>query len=273
MNLAEIRAFLFDLDGCVYAGDSLIPGVTAVLERLRSQGRAIGFLTNNSRESGAEIRGKLTRLGIVARAGEILSGADAAGPYLRDRFGASRVLTTGSATLQRLLETAGHTLVSLEAYRDAQVVLLGQDFDFDYGRLTALSRAVAGGAAFVAVNLDDRLPVEGGEFFPGCGALAEAVAAAAGIRPEVIGKPEPPLFRQALARLGIGPDRAVMVGDSLFSDIAGARRAGLRSIWLRPADAAENPQPEPDLTIRSFAQLLPLLDTEDDARGTGNGER
>jgi HAD superfamily hydrolase (TIGR01450 family) len=259
MDLSAIRAFIFDLDGCVYAGNTLIPGVADVLGRLRAEGRAVRFLTNNSRESGEELLGKLTRLGITAAAEEILSGAGAAAPYLLERFGPSPVLTTGSATLRKLLRDAGHGLVDLEAYREASVVLVGHDFDFDYRRLTALSRAVAGGAAFVAVNLDARLPVEGGEFYPGCAAIVEAVAAAAGVRPEVIGKPESPLFRQALARLGVGPTQAVMVGDSLFSDIAGARRAGLRSIWLAPPDAPADPEPAPDLAIRAFAELLPLL--------------
>ena len=259
MDLRDIRAFIFDLDGCVYTGNSLVPGVAEVLARLRGQGRAVAFLTNNSRESGEELRGKLTRLGIPAAAEEILSGAAAAAPYLLERFGPSPVLTTGSETLRRLLTAAGHRLVPLEAYRDARVVLVGHDFDFDYRRLTALSRAVAGGAAFVAVNLDARLPVEDGEFYPGCAGIVEAVAATAGVRPEVIGKPEPPLFRQTLARLGVEPSQAVMVGDSLFSDIAGARRAGLFAIWLNPDGLPADPQRTPDLAIRSFAELLPLL--------------
>jgi HAD superfamily hydrolase (TIGR01450 family) len=249
---------VFDLDGCVYAGNTLLPGVAAVLARLRSQGRAVSFLTNNSRQSSEELLGKLTRLGIPAAAGEILSGAGAAAPYLLERFGPRRVLTTGSETLQRLLSAAGHTLVPLDAYREAQVVLVGHDFDFDYRRLTALSRAVAAGAAFVAVNLDARLPVEEGEFYPGCAALVEAVASAAGARPQVIGKPEPYLFEMSLSRLGLSPAEAAMVGDSPRSDILGASRAGLRTIWLAPPGLPTG-EVRADLRIHDFAELLARL--------------
>ncbi len=258
MHLRSVRAFIFDLDGCVYTGEALVPGVREILEELRAQRRRILFLTNNSREGGEELLDKLTRLRIPARREEILSAVEVVGPFVRERFGPSRVLAFGSPTLRRLLIEAGHSLVSLEAYRDARVVVLGHDFDFDYPKLTAASRAVAAGAAFVAVNVDPRLPVEGGEFYPGCGALVEAVAAASGVRPEVAGKPMPHIFRAALQRLRVAPGEAAMVGDSLASDVRGAQAVGLRTIWLAPAGALA-PEVEPDLTIHAFGELLERL--------------
>ena len=62
---------------------------------------------------------------------------------------------------------------------------------------------IAGGAVFLTPNIDPRLPMENGEFLPGCGAIVEAVATAAGLRPIVVGKPEPPLFELALQRMGL----------------------------------------------------------------------
>lgn len=258
MDLRAIRAFVFDLDGCVYAGNELLPGITEVLARLRAGGRRVLYLTNNSRETGRELLGKLQRLGIAAAAEEIISAAEVTGGYVRERFGPSRVLAVGSPQLLRLLEAAGHRLVPFEAYREAQVVVVGHDGDFDYAKLTALSRAVRGGAAFVAVNRDPRLPVEGGEFFPGCGAMVEAVAVVAGVQAEVVGKPQPYAFRVALDRLVLPPGSVVMVGDSPISDIRGAQGVGLKTIWLAPADANADAI-HPDLTIRSFAELVPRL--------------
>ena len=97
-----------------------------------------------------------------------------------------------------------------------------------------------------------RLPLEGGDFLPGCGALVEAVAVAAGVRPIVVGKPEAPLFRIALERLGLAPAEAAMVGDSLPSDIAGARAVGMRTVLYAPAGA---PADAADLVVGSFAEL------------------
>jgi HAD superfamily hydrolase (TIGR01450 family) len=254
MDLRSLRAFIFDLDGCVYTGNTLVPGVQAFLQEVREKDRRILFLTNNSREAGDTLQAKLARLGIAVPRDEILSAIEIVGPFVRNRFGASRVLAIGSEALRRLLAEAGHSLVPLEAYGEARVVVLGHDFDFDYRKLTAASRAVASGAAFLAVNLDPRLPVEGGEFYPGCGTLAEAVAAAAGVKPEVVGKPMPHIFRAALHRLGVPPEDAAMVGDSLTSDVCGAQTVGLRTIWLAPRDAAAG-DVRPDLRIHDFAQL------------------
>lgn len=254
MDFRSVRAFIFDLDGCVYTGNTLVPGVQEFIQELREKNRRLLFLTNNSREAGEELQAKLHRLGVRAVREEILSAAEIVGPLVQERFGPSRVLAVGSDTLQRLLREAGHSLLPLEAYRDAQVVVVGHDFDFEYRKLTALSRAVVAGAVFLAVNVDPRLPVELGEFYPGCGSLVEAVAAAAGVRPEVVGKPMPHIFRAALTRLGVRPQDAVMIGDSLVSDIQGAQGVGLRTIWLAPEGAAPG-ELHPDLTIHHFSEV------------------
>jgi HAD superfamily hydrolase (TIGR01450 family) len=258
MDFESLRAFIFDLDGCVYTGNTLVPGVQAFLQKLRERGRRILFLTNNSREGGEELQAKLVRLGIPALREEILSAVEVVGPFVRDRFGPSRLLAIGSETLRRLVIEAGHSLLAVEAYREARVVVVGHDGEFDYRKLTAASRAVASGAAFVAVNVDPRLPVEEGEFYPGCGALVEAVARAAGTRPEVVGKPMPYIFRAALARLGVPAEDAAMIGDSLASDVRGAQAVGMRTIWLAPPGAVAS-EVQPDLTIHAFAELTGRL--------------
>ncbi len=56
-------------------------------------------------------------------------------------------------------------------------------------------------------------------------------------------KPDPAIFRAALERIGTAPERALLIGDSLRRDRAGARRMGMRFIWIAPrhvqASAAE----------------------------------
>jgi HAD superfamily hydrolase (TIGR01450 family) len=258
MDLRSLRAFIFDLDGCVYNGNTLLTGVDALLETLRRRGRHVLFLTNNSREGVDELLGKFRRLGLAAAPEAIVSAADVTGAFVRERYGPSRVLAVGSERLMQLLAAAGHAVLSPEEYRQAQVVVMGHDATFDYAKLTALSRAVRAGAPFVAVNLDPRLPVEAGEFFPGCGGIVEAVAATAGIRPVVVGKPRPHLFEVALSRLGFAPQDVAMVGDSPISDIQGAQGVGLRTIWIAPPDAAAE-DIHPDLTIHAYAELLRAL--------------
>jgi HAD superfamily hydrolase (TIGR01450 family) len=255
-ELRALRGFVFDLDGCVWTGDVLVPGAADVLALLREQGRRVSFLTNNSAARAASIQGKLERLGVPAAKDEVLTPLEILSELIVSRWGLCRVLAIGGAELAGALEEGGHQLVSLERQGEAQVVVVGRDPAFSYERLTAAARAIARGAHFLTPNLDPRLPLEDGDFLPGCGAVVESVAAAAGVRPVVVGKPEPPLFELALSRMGLAPDEAAMVGDSVDSDVRGARRVGMTAILFAPQGG---PDGVAHFMVKSMAQLRRLL--------------
>lgn len=254
--LRDLKGFVFDLDGCVWTGDVLVPGAADVLAFLRRQGRGVCFLTNNSRARARTLQAKLERLGVEAAVAEVLTPLEILGEVVTARWGASRVLAIGGEELAEALAASGHELLSAERYREATVVVVGNDFDLSYARLTAAARAVDAGAAFVTPNLDPRLPLEGGDFLPGCGAIVEAVAVAAGARPFVVGKPEPPLFEQALRRMGVTAEEAAMIGDSVDSDIRGARRIGMTAVLFAPRGG---PDGVAHYLVRSMGQLRRLL--------------
>ena len=255
-ELRALRGFVFDLDGCVWTGDMLVPGAADVLALLREQGRRVSFLTNNSAARSAGIQAKLERLGVQAAKDEVLTPLEILGEVITARWGPSRVLAIGGEELTAALREGGHELVPPERHHEAQVVVVGRDAGFTYERLTAAARAIAAGAHFVTPNLDPRLPLEGGDFLPGCGAVVESVAAAAGIRPLVIGKPEPPLFELALSRMEMSADAAAMVGDSVDSDVRGARRVGMTAILFAPDGG---PDGVAHFMVKSMPQLRRML--------------
>jgi glycerol-1-phosphatase len=255
-SVRELKGFVFDLDGCVWTGDVLMPGVGDVLALLREQGRGVAFLTNNSRARAATLQAKLERLGVAARAAEVLTPLEILGEVIATRWGPSPVLAIGGEELEAALVDGGHSLVPVDRYRDARVVVVGNDFALSYERVTAAARAVAAGAHFLTPNLDPRLPLEDGDFLPGCGAIVESVATAAGVRPIVVGKPEPPLFELALGRMGVSAEDAAMVGDSVDSDIRGARRVGMTAILFAPKGG---PDGVAHYMVKSMAQLRRLL--------------
>jgi 4-nitrophenyl phosphatase len=253
--LSAIRGFVFDLDGCVWNGNVLNPGAQETLAALHRAGRALAFVSNNSRATGDDLRERLRGLG-VADARHVLTPLEIIGEVIRGRFGPSRVLVIGAPEMAAVIARAGHELVDVKNYRAATVVAVGNDFDLSYERVTAAARAAAAGAPLVAPNVDTRMPIEGGEFLPGAGAIVAAVAAAAGVRPVVVGKPEAPLFRMALERMALSPAAAAMVGDSVPSDIRGARAIGMLTVLYAPAGGA--PAAEADLVVGSFAELASL---------------
>jgi 4-nitrophenyl phosphatase len=255
-SLREMKGFVFDLDGCVWTGEKLVPGAAEVLALLRRRGTGVCFLTNNSRARAKTMQAKLERLGVQAAPHEVLTPLEILGEVIARRWGPSRVLAIGGEELEQALAESGHTLVPVSRHGEANVVVVGNDFHFSYERLTAAARAVARGAAFVTPNLDPRLPLEDGDFLPGCGAVVEAVATAAGARPVVVGKPEPPLFELALQRMGVGVEETAVVGDSVDSDIRGARRVGMTAVLFAPRGG---PDGVAHYMVRSMSQLRRLL--------------
>src|SRR5712664_3154223 len=222
-TLRDMRGFVFDLDGCVWTGDVLTPGAAQVLALIRQQGKALCFLTNNSRARARTMQAKLVRLGVEAKEHEVLTPLEILGEVVTERWGPSSVLAIGGPELAEVLVEAGHRVVPIDRSRDATVVVVGNDFDFSYERLTAAARAVAGGAAFLTPNIDPRLPMENGEFLPGCGAIVEAVA---------------------------------MVGDSVDSDVRGARRVGMTAVLFAPRGGLDGVA---HYVVKSMSQLRRLL--------------
>ena len=251
--LSRLRGFVFDLDGCVWTGNVLSPGAGETLAALGAAGRRLAFISNNSRATGADLAARLRGLGVSVADEDVLTPLDIIGRVIAESYGRSRVLVMGADELARAVARGGHEIVDPKRYREAGVVAVGNDFDLTYERLTAAARAAAAGAPIVTPNVDGRLPIENGEFLPGCGAIVRAVAVAADVEPVVVGKPEPPLFRIALERLGLRPAETAMVGDSVPSDIRGGHGVGMRTVLYAPS-GAENAA-EADVTVASFAEL------------------
>jgi len=264
MNLWDLKLFVFDLDGCLYRGEEAIPGARELLRFLRSKGKRIGFLTNNSRQTAAEIGEKLTRMGLDASAEEVVAATDYAGRYVLDRYGTSAVKVAGSGALQAAVAAAGHRVLPLGDPEVPRVIVLGRDVEFTYEKLTVIANDAVRGARVVAANPDGFHPGEGGRRVPETGALAASVEAMTGERVESYGKPAAYLFLRAMERRRALPEESVMIGDNYHTDIAGGMSAGMRTVWLSDnAGGTPGTPPEgarrPDLAFRNIAELYEFL--------------
>ena len=73
------------------------------------------------------------------------------------------------------------------------------------------------------------------------------------------GKPDPTIFEHALERVGLQKDEAIMVGDNLMTDVLGASRAGIKTVWINRHDKERN-EVIPTYEITHLEQLFPILD-------------
>jgi glycerol 3-phosphatase-2 len=243
--LAEVYdTALLDLDGVVYLGRSAIPGAPEVLATARAAGMRLAFVTNNASRSPSAIAAQLTCLGVPATSSDVVTSAQAAARLLARRLPAgAKVLVSGGIGLRIALRERGLVPVSAAAEEPAAVVQ-GYAPDLTYALLAEAAIAVGRGAWFVAANADQTLPTPRGRQ-PGNGSLAGLITAATGTRPEVAGKPEPPLHAEAMARTGARCP--LVVGDRLDTDIEGAVRAGADSLLVltgvsSPADVLLAPE-------------------------------
>ncbi len=160
----------------------------------------------------------------------------------------------GTDDLRRLVEEHGTPVVPAEV---CGAVVVGYDPNFTMSGVVPPMRAVLRGARFVACNREANYPGPGGLLLPGCGAAVGALEGAT-LKPvdTEVGKPNPLMLDLLLETLGRSRDDCVYFGDTLDSDMAMARRAGVPSVWLngngqpRRSNAGEHERPDvvaPDL--------------------------
>jgi glycerol-1-phosphatase len=218
--------FILDLDGVVYRGDQVVSGAARTVKALRDADRAIVFLTNNSARTPAQVAEKLDSLGVPAAPEEVVTSAQATAPLVARRAAEDGLARTafviGERGIREALAGAGIEVLDGEP-AEAGFVVVGWDRGVDYDKLRTASVLVGRGAHLVATNADGSYPAPGGDQWPGAGALLAAVETASATRAEVVGKPHRPLFDEALRRAGTG--EALVVGDRIETDVAGAKSA------------------------------------------------
>jgi glycerol 3-phosphatase-2 len=206
-----------------------IPGSAEAIERLRGAGRAVVFVTNDPRSTRAELAEQLVGIGVAADPDDVLTSALATAEAIAKARPAARVLAVGTSSLGAELADRGLALVPIEDGARADAVVVGGGARFDQDVLRIASSAARDGAELWATNRDPTYPTADG-LVPGTGALVAALEVASGVPARNVGKPEPTLFEAALRRLDC--ERALMAGDSLHSDIAGAARAGMATALI-----------------------------------------
>jgi 4-nitrophenyl phosphatase len=222
--------FLFDLDGVFYKGkESRVKiGGTKAIDALRTSGRKLFVLTNNSTDSSDTVRSRLVEFGIPVRKEEVLTSGLLTADYLSRRYGRVSYFLVGEEGLEAEMEKCGHRRTEGEA---ADFVVVGLDRKVTYEKLDHAARLARNGADIVATHSARLYMYRTGPAMA-TGPLVRAIEYASRRRATVIGKPSPLMFNIALERAGCGRKEAVMIGDQVDTDIVGASRAGIDAILV-----------------------------------------
>lgn len=235
-RLQSAKGFIFDMDGVLYLGSKLLPGVNDFFNALRLRDIPFLLATNNSTATPQEFVDKLKEMGVEVGVENIQTSATTTRDFIQDDPDIPNdacILPVGEPALAEILAdgTEFRILGDDQPATDAQVVVAGLDRGFHYDKMNRAVEAIEHGAVFIATNIDDRLPHENG-YQPGAGAVIAGIEKASRKSPIVVGKPKPLMMLKAVEHLGCEPGETVMVGDRLDTDIAAADDAGLLTVLV-----------------------------------------
>jgi phosphoglycolate/pyridoxal phosphate phosphatase family enzyme len=245
---SRVRLVALDLDGVIYRGGMVLPGVAEALADVVRRGLDLRYVSNNSTAHRETVSERLAGMGLPAGANRVLTSGYVAGRWLRARLPeGTSVMVMGEGGLLQELREAG-----LAAYHVGEgdptepgsavpggapaadtpaAVVVGMDRSLSFRTLAEAQAAVRGGALFVATNPDPTFPTPDG-LLPGAGALVAAVAAAAETAPVFMGKPGQALAEIVAEVTGIPPRETLFVGDRLSTDIAMGLQAGMVTVLV-----------------------------------------
>jgi HAD superfamily hydrolase (TIGR01458 family) len=255
-RLDGVELVLLDLDGTVYEGTRPVPGVAAAVGRLHDAGVAVRFVTNTDSVTPRILVERLAGMGVPAAAGDVLTPIALADRLFQERPG-TRVLAVASPAVRELLRRH----LAGPGERPTAVLVCDPSYGATYQQLDVAFRAVRAGAELVASQVARIARRDDGEHLD-TGGWVRLLEYAAGVEARVLGKPSPEFFRLALDAAGVAPDRALMVGDDLGTDVAGAQAVGARAALVRTgkgSDAVAQPAATPDAVLGSAADLPALL--------------
>ncbi|KAG9402823.1 hypothetical protein AC1031_006368 [Aphanomyces cochlioides] len=244
--LSQIDAFLFDCDGVLWRGNAAIQGAKEAIALLRSRGKKVVFVTNNSTKSRDTYVNKLVGQGIPATVGDIVTSASACAAFLKKMDVEGKVYVVGEEGLAAEVSAQGFENFGLDhngkttlphpfvVDPNVGAVVIGLDRAISYYKLSYAATCILTnpGCKFYATNNDPTYPTDGA-ILPGGGSCVAALATAVGRQPDaIIGKPNQALLQTILSTHGLNPARTCMVGDRLSTDIEFGRRGGLQTLLV-----------------------------------------
>lgn len=282
--LDRTNTFIFDCDGVIWRGDSLIENVPKTIEYLKSQGKRLFFVTNNSTKSRAGYLKKFEKLGLNAKAEDIFSSSFAAAAYLEQtNFKATgkKVYVIGEVGITEELDLIGVPYIGgpadaekkiilesgskVEHDHDVGAVVVGFDRNINYFKIQYAQLCINENedCKFIATNLDAVTHLTDAQEWAGNGSMVGAIKGCTGQEPILVGKPSPLMIDYIVSKFNISRSEICMVGDRLDTDILFGKDNGLSSILtlsgVTTMDKLRDPKNtiQPDYLVDTIADFLP----------------
>lgn len=226
-NLRSKIGFICDMDGVIYHGNRLLPGVKEFVEWLYRENKRFLFLTNSSERTPRELQQKLARMGLDVDESHFYTSALATAQFIKTQAPGCSAYVIGAPGLYNALYEAGITINDV----DPDYVIVGETSNYHYESILKAVELVNKGAKLIGTNTDLTGPSERG-IIPACRALTAPIELTTGANAYFVGKPNPLMMRTGLRLLGVHSDEAAMVGDRMDTDIVAGTETGLDTVLV-----------------------------------------
>ena len=255
----KIQGLILDMDGVIWRDREPIGNLPVIFKEIGRRGLRVTLATNNATQTPEKFLEKLAGFGVQLEPWQFVTSAQATAEFLAHKHPAGGpVYIIGEQGLVDSLSKYGF----FQDDTAPLAVIAGMDRQLTYKKLAQAGLLIRSGVFFIGTNPDRTLPTPEG-LIPGAGSILAALEAATDVRPHLIGKPAPEMYRVALQRLGTLPEETLVVGDRVETDIAGAQELGCRTALVLTGatsrDAAVLWQPKPDFICEDLAQVIHQL--------------
>lgn len=227
IDFNEKKGFICDMDGVIYHGNIILPGVEEFIQWLKEEEKEYLFLTNNSGSTPRELQQKLSRMGLDVPEEHFYTSALATAAFLKEQAPGCSAYVIGEAGLFNSLYDAGITMNDV----NPDYVVVGEGKAYSLDSLTKATNLVLGGAKLIGANSDVSGPIEHG-IAPACRALVAPIEMATGCEAYFCGKPNPLMMRTGLKILGCHSAEAVMIGDRMDTDVISGLESGMSTVLV-----------------------------------------
>lgn len=226
-KILEKSGFISDMDGVIYHGNHLLPGVIEFVNWLKKENKQYIFLTNSSERTPKELQQKLERLGLEVDESHFYTSAMATASFLSAQCPGGSVYVIGDAGLTKAIYDAGFSMND----SNPDYVIVGETRTYSYEKIEQAIRLVLKGAKLIGTNPDLTGPTERG-IVPATRALIAPIELASNRQAYYIGKPNPLIMRHALKKIGCKREETVIIGDRMDTDIIAGIESEIETILV-----------------------------------------
>jgi NagD protein len=234
--ILEKKGFISDMDGVIYHGNRILPGVAEFIHWMIENDKKFVFLTNSPEKTPHELSMKLERMGLSVSPDHFYTSAMATAEFLHAQNPGCTAYVIGEAALAKALYD--HKIYMNDVNPD--YVVVGETRTYSFEKIEKAIALVNAGAKLIGTNPDITGPTERG-IMPATGSLMAPIEIATGKKAYFVGKPNPLMLRHGLRMLGCHSEDIAFIGDRMDTDIIAGIESNVDTILvLSGVTAREN---------------------------------